>query len=98
MRGLNEPVNGGIGGFSVICLVVSLLQLMPQVQSGTMIPEHNLGEILMEFLDLYGNQFDSVTNAIVLKPPGYVNKVCVNQISTAYCSTDFPAETFECPL
>lgn len=75
MRGLNEPVNGGIGGFSVICLAVSLLQNMPQVQSGTMIAEHHLGEILMEFLDLYGNQFNWVTTGIQLNPPRYVPKV-----------------------
>lgn len=75
MRGLNEPVNGGIGGFSVTCLVVSLLQHMPQVQSRSMIPEHHLGEVLMEFLDLYGNQFNTTTTAISLNPPGYLRKV-----------------------
>jgi non-canonical poly(A) RNA polymerase PAPD5/7 len=75
MRGLNEPQNGGIGGFSVICLVVSLLQQMPQVQSRSMIPEHHYGEVLMEFLDLYGNQFNVTTTAISLRPPGYVPKV-----------------------
>jgi non-canonical poly(A) RNA polymerase PAPD5/7 len=75
MRGLNEPVNGGIGGFSVTCLVVSLLQNIPQVQSRTMIPEHHLGEILMEFLDLYGNQFNTSTTAIMVDRPGYVSKV-----------------------
>jgi non-canonical poly(A) RNA polymerase PAPD5/7 len=78
MRGLNEPVNGGIGGFSVTCLVVSLLQNMPQVQSRTMIPEHHLGEIFMEFLDLYGNQFNTTTTAIQLNPPGYLSKVCLS--------------------
>ncbi|CZR61247.1 related to DNA-directed DNA polymerase [Phialocephala subalpina] len=78
MRGLNEPVNGGIGGFSVICLVVSLLQNMPQVQSKSMIPEHNLGEILMEFFDLYGNQFNIETTAISLNPPGYISKAHAN--------------------
>jgi non-canonical poly(A) RNA polymerase PAPD5/7 len=76
MRGLNEPVNGGIGGFAVTCLVTSLLQMMPQVQSGAMIPEHHLGEILMEFFDLYGNEFNVVTTAIQFDPPGYVSKVC----------------------
>jgi len=75
MRGLNEPVNGGIGGFSVTCLVTSLLQLLPQVQSGNMVAEHHLGEILMEFLDLYGNEFNAVTTAIQFDPPGYVPKV-----------------------
>jgi len=76
MRGLNEPVNGGIGGFSVTCLVVSLLQLMPQVQSRSMIPEHHLNEILMEFLALYGADFKYDINAISLNPPGYISKVC----------------------
>lgn len=76
MRGLNEPVNGGIGGFSVICLVVSMLQLMPQVQSGNLIPEHHLGEMLMEFLDLYGRRFRYEKNAISLTNTiGYVRKV-----------------------
>jgi non-canonical poly(A) RNA polymerase PAPD5/7 len=80
MRGLNEPVNGGIGGFSVTCLVVSLLQTMPQVQSRSMIPEHHLGEILMEFLDLYGNQFDVAKTAIQFDPPGYVSKVSMTHV------------------
>lgn len=75
MRGLNEPVNGGIGGFSVICMVVSMLQLMPPVQSGDMVPEHHLGSLLMHFFDLYGNRFNYKTTALRLNPPGYVNKV-----------------------
>ncbi|KJZ78509.1 hypothetical protein HIM_01900 [Hirsutella minnesotensis 3608] len=75
MRGLNEPVNGGIGGFSVICLVVSMLQLMPQVQSRSIIAEHHLGELLLEFFDLYGRHFQYQTNAISLKKPvGYIRK------------------------
>ncbi|KAG6017709.1 hypothetical protein E4U43_000310 [Claviceps pusilla] len=75
MRGLNEPVNGGIGGFSVICLVVSMLQLMPHVQSRSMTPEHNLGEMLLEFFELYGRQFQYEVNAISLtRPVGYIRK------------------------
>lgn len=74
MRGLNEPVNGGIGGFSVICVVVSMLQMMPQVQSGDMVPERNLGSLLMHFFDLYGNRFNYKITALRLNPPGYVNK------------------------
>ncbi|ROW08385.1 hypothetical protein VMCG_03093 [Cytospora schulzeri] len=79
MRGLNEPVNGGIGGFSVICMVVSMLQMMPQINSGDMNPEHHLGTLLMHFFDLYGNRFDHKTTALRLNPPGYVNK---NQVTT----------------
>ena len=83
MRGLNEPVNGGIGGFSITCLVVSLLQLMPQVQSRTMVVEHHLGEILMEFFDLYGNQFNTRTTVIQVDRPGYSSKVCRSPSSSS---------------
>lgn len=77
MRGLNEPVSGGIGGFSVTCLVVSFLALCPQIQSGAMIPEQHLGECLMEFLDLYGNEFDTQLTALRMKPISYISKVWV---------------------
>lgn len=75
MRGLNEPVNGGIGGFSVICMAVSMLQMMPPVQSGDMVPEHDLGSLIMHFFDLYGNRFNYETTALRMNPPGYINKV-----------------------
>jgi non-canonical poly(A) RNA polymerase PAPD5/7 len=74
MRGLNEPFNGGIGGFSVICLVVSMLQLMPEIQSRSMNPMHHVGELLLAFFDLYGNRFNYHTTAISLSPPGYIPK------------------------
>ncbi|KAK7744387.1 hypothetical protein SLS62_010177 [Diatrype stigma] len=80
MRGLNEPVNGGIGGFSVICLVVHLLNSLPQVQSGSMVPEHHLGELLMEFFDYYGNKFNYQMVAIRMNPPGLVNKNDVSNV------------------
>jgi non-canonical poly(A) RNA polymerase PAPD5/7 len=76
MRGLNEPVNGGIGGFSVICLVVSMLQMMPEVQSGNLDTRHHLGQLLLNFFDLYGNKFNYQTIAISLNPPRYIPKVC----------------------
>ena len=81
MRSLNEPVTGGIGGFSVICLVVSLLQHLPEIQSRSMRSEHHTGQLLMEFLDLYGNEFDIATTAISLNPPQYVSKVSQDAVS-----------------
>lgn len=75
MRGLNEPVNGGIGGFSVICMVVNLFNNWPEVQSGTLNPQHHLGESLMRFFRLYGKEFDYETTAISMNPPRFVPKV-----------------------
>ncbi|AEO64470.1 uncharacterized protein THITE_2110633 [Thermothielavioides terrestris NRRL 8126] len=79
MRGLNEPVNGGIGGFSVICLVVSMLQMMPEVQSGNLDTRHHLGQLLLHFFDLYGNKFNYQTVAISMNPPRYIPK---HQVTT----------------
>lgn len=75
MRGLNEVMNGGIGGFSVTCLVTSLLQNMPRVQTGELVPEQHLGEMLIEFLDFYGNRLDISRTGIIMDPPGYFDKV-----------------------
>jgi non-canonical poly(A) RNA polymerase PAPD5/7 len=75
MRGLNEPVNGGIGGFSVICLVVSMLQMMPEVQSGNLDTRHHLGQLLLRFFDLYGSKFNYQTVAISMNPPRLIPKV-----------------------
>lgn len=83
MRGLNEVVNGGLGGFSVTCLVASLLQNMPRVQTGELVPELHLGEILIEFLDFYGNQMDISRTGIMMDPPGYFDKVCSSRSNSS---------------
>ena len=77
MRGLNEVHHGGLGGFSVTCLVTSLLQNMPRVQTGELIPEEHLGEMLIEFLDFYGNRLDTTRTGLMMDPPGYFDKVSV---------------------
>lgn len=75
MRGLNEVLHGGLGGFSITCLVVSLFQNMPRVNTGNLKPENHLGEMLIEFLDLYGNRMDFNRTGIMTNPPGYFDKV-----------------------
>jgi len=74
MRGLNEVFTGGLGGFSVTCLVTSLLQNLPRVRIGELVPEEHLGEMLLEFLDFYGNQIDTSRTGIMMQPPGYFDK------------------------
>ena len=76
MRGCNEVQHGGLGGFTVTCLVTSLLQNLPRVQARELIPEEHLGEMLLEFLDFYGNQFDLFRTGILMNPPGFFDKVC----------------------
>jgi non-canonical poly(A) RNA polymerase PAPD5/7 len=75
MRGYNEPVSGGIGSFTVICLVTSMLQMTPGAASKSEREHAHLGDLLLEFLDLYGNRFDFENLAIRMNPTGYIRKV-----------------------
>lgn len=75
MRALNEVFLGGLGGFSIICLVVSLMQHMPEIQSGNMDPSLHYGDLLLNFLDLYGNKFNVQTTGITMNPPSYFDKI-----------------------
>jgi non-canonical poly(A) RNA polymerase PAPD5/7 len=70
IRGLNDVAFGGLGGFSTICLVTSLIQhhILPG-----QIP--NLGDLLLNFFWFYGHVFNKQEIAIRLEPPGYVRKV-----------------------
>jgi non-canonical poly(A) RNA polymerase PAPD5/7 len=69
IRGLNEVPTGGLGGFSITCLVTSLLQHFPQGHS-----QPNLGNILMDFFYFYGKHYRYETQGIRMEPPGYFNK------------------------
>ena len=86
MRGLNDVSTGGLGGFSIICLVVSLFQNYPPIQTGDVAPEQHLGHILMEFMRVYGNIFDYERLGISMDPPGYLHKV--SSYFTGRCPRD----------
>ncbi|KAK5130982.1 hypothetical protein LTR08_001393 [Meristemomyces frigidus] len=75
MRGLNEVFSGGIGGFTIICLVVSMMQLMPELQSGALDPELHYDQLLLNFLELYGGRFDMRVTGITMDPAGYFSKI-----------------------
>ncbi|KAJ6120355.1 hypothetical protein N7523_004635 [Penicillium sp. IBT 18751x] len=68
LRGLNEVPTGGLGGFSITCLVTSLLQHMPSNK------QDNIGDVLMSFFDFYGFMMDYERVGLRMEPPGYYNK------------------------
>jgi non-canonical poly(A) RNA polymerase PAPD5/7 len=74
MRGINEVFSGGIGGFTTICLVTHILQIMPEIQSGAMDPQQHYGEIFMKILDFYGNKIDIRSSGILMYPPYHYDK------------------------
>lgn len=76
MRGMSEVFQGGLGGYSVICLVVSVIRLLQseKKEEGWVATDH-LDTILMEFLRHYGNEFDFTKLGIKMEPWEYVKKV-----------------------
>lgn len=56
-RRLNDVHTGGLGGFSIICMVYSFLQSHPKIKMNEINPLDNLGVLLIEFFELYGKNF-----------------------------------------
>jgi non-canonical poly(A) RNA polymerase PAPD5/7 len=73
-RDLNESYKGGISSYCLILLVVSFLQQHPRY-AGTNFSAANLGELLIEFFELYGGRFNySKTGICVLNGGRYIAK------------------------
>lgn len=64
-RDLNEVWTGGISSYSLILMIVSFLQLHAPPE-----PE-NLGVLLIEFFELYGNNFNYFKTGISVMEGGY---------------------------
>lgn len=64
-RDLNEVWTGGISSYSLILMIVSFLQLHAPPE-----PE-NLGVLLIEFFELYGNSFNYFKTGISVTEGGY---------------------------
>lgn len=74
-RSMNEVYTGGLGSYSIVCLAVSFLQMHPKIRRGEMDPEKNLGVLVMEFFELYGERFNYDEVGISLRNGGmYFNK------------------------
>ncbi|KAM0790556.1 hypothetical protein ACM66B_004425 [Microbotryomycetes sp. NB124-2] len=74
-RGMNEVFTGGLGSYSIICLVISFLQLHPKIQTGEINPHNNVGLLFAEFLEYYGKHFYYDVTGITLRDRGgYFNK------------------------
>jgi len=75
MSGLNDVSLGGIGGFSIICLVAFRLHQLDDRYGPDWLRD-NLDFVLMDFLDFYGNQFDYRFHGLDMRAMDYILKVC----------------------
>lgn len=76
-RRLNNVHTGGLGGFSIICLVYSFLHLHPRIITKEIDPLENLGVLLIDFFELYGKNFgyDDVAISLIGGKPVYFSKL-----------------------
>ncbi|SMN22464.1 similar to Saccharomyces cerevisiae YOL115W PAP2 Non-canonical poly(A) polymerase, involved in nuclear RNA degradation as a component of the TRAMP complex [Maudiozyma saulgeensis] len=75
-RKLNNVHTGGLGGFSIICLVFSFLHMHPRIVSREILAKDNLGVLLIDFFELYGKNFgyDDVAISVLNGEPSYLPK------------------------
>ncbi|KAF9261467.1 hypothetical protein L218DRAFT_870141 [Marasmius fiardii PR-910] len=69
-RGMNEVYTGGLGSYSIVCLVISFLQMHPKIRRGEIDPNKNLGVLLVEFFELYGKYFNYQNTGISIRAGG----------------------------
>lgn len=76
-RDINETYRGGIGSHLCLCMIVSMLQqfrrrlLFTKTRSDDRVEDlEDLGTLLLEFLDLYGQRFNYAKVAISLRDGG----------------------------
>lgn len=69
-RGMNEVYTGGLGSYAIVCLVISFLQMHPKIRHAQIDPDKNLGVLVVEFFELYGNRFHYEEVGISLRDGG----------------------------
>ncbi|KAG8714516.1 hypothetical protein FRC11_008161 [Ceratobasidium sp. 423] len=69
-REMNEVYNGGLGSYSVVCMVLSFLQLHPKIRNAEIDPCKNLGILLLELFQYYGDYFHYERAGISLRGGG----------------------------
>eukprot|EP00210_Caulerpa_lentillifera_P001317 g1267.t1 len=72
---LGDVKNGGLGGFSLVNMVIAHIQ--ERIKQG--LPMHDYGELLLSFLLRFGYDFNGETHVVSVKKGGIVPKTCVYQ-------------------
>ncbi|KAF9432873.1 hypothetical protein BGZ76_010201 [Entomortierella beljakovae] len=72
----NEVYNGGLGSYTTVIMILSFLQMHPEVQMGRVNVGDNLGVFLIEFFELYGLRYSySRVGLAVTNGGSYFDKV-----------------------
>lgn len=80
MRGFSEVFSGGLGGYSVICLTISILRILEQRNGRDWDPMQSLDTVLMTFLVHFGRDFDTERDGIQMNPWEIIDKVSIHEL------------------
>lgn len=70
-RALHKPFDGGLGSLATLLTVVSFLQHRHRIDQASGLPSSdNLGALLLEYLQLYGADFDTSATSISIRNSG----------------------------
>jgi non-canonical poly(A) RNA polymerase PAPD5/7 len=75
MRDFSEVFSGGLGGYSVICLTITVLRVLEERNGVDWDPMQSLDTVLMNFFVYYGRDFDVQKHGIQMEPWNIVTKV-----------------------
>lgn len=75
MRDFSEVFSGGLGGYSVICLTITILRVLEDRNGDDWDPMQSLDTVLMTFFVYYGRDFDLHNHGIQMEPWNIVTKV-----------------------
>ncbi|CAG8512971.1 11414_t:CDS:10 [Ambispora gerdemannii] len=90
---LNDPSQGGMGSYTALLLVISLLQKHPLVKNPNFVVKDNLGMMLIEFFKLYGVEFNYKKYSInVSKEGSYELKPAKNKDSSKFLVIPDPSD------
>jgi non-canonical poly(A) RNA polymerase PAPD5/7 len=90
MRDFSEVFSGGLGGYSVICLTITVLRVLEERNGEDWDPLQNLDTVLMNFFVYYGRDFDVQKHGIQMEPWNIVTKV------STYANVSRKTEGFVC--
>ncbi|KAH0092792.1 hypothetical protein KCU66_g17073, partial [Aureobasidium melanogenum] len=74
MRDFSEVFSGGLGGYSVICLTITILRVLEDRNGVDWDPMESLDTVLMTFFVYYGRDFDVHNHGIQMEPWNIVTK------------------------
>lgn len=75
MRDLSDVSSGGLGGYSIICLVVCTIHFLEQKNGPPWSARGHLDEVLLTFLEHYGNKFNLELAGLDMDRMSYISKV-----------------------